>query len=189
MNTNALDKRLRALEDDFFRQVDLKLSEELRENTLRMKKRERLSNVMSIHDEATLDELIDYGINEETVAAVLLAPLVFVAWADGHVTDAERQTVIEIVSGYSHKDTAALVSVIEQWLDDKPSVELWDAWKSYIGTLRECSPGIATAMLSEKLLEHARRVAEASTSFLSFNRIAAEKQQALDQLRDVLENR
>lgn len=187
MNTNPLNKRLRALEDDFFRQVDLKLSEELRKNTVRAGKRERLSKLMSIHDEATLDELIDHGISEETVAAILLAPLVFVAWADGRVTDAERQTVIEIVSEYAQKDPAALVGVIEQWLDDRPSEELWDAWKSYIEALRERSSGTAMAMLSEKLLEHASRVAEASTSFLSFNRIAAEKQQALDQLRDALE--
>lgn len=189
MTTNALDNRLRALENDFFRQVDLKLSEQLRENTLRAGKRERLSKLMSIHDEATLDELIDHGISEETVAAILLAPLVFVAWADGHVTDAERQTVIEIVAAYSQKDTAKLVDVIEQWLDDKPSEELWNAWKSYIEALGECSSGVATAMLREKLLKHANRVAEASTSFLSFNRIAAEKRQALDQLRDALEVR
>ncbi|WP_146530234.1 hypothetical protein [Novipirellula artificiosorum] len=185
---NALDSRLRALEDEFFRQVDIKLCEQLREQILREGKREKLTKLVSIEDQSILDELIDYGINDETVAVLLLVPLVFVAWADGHVTDAERQTVIEIVMRYSPGDRKAYLCVIEQWLDRKPSEKLWDAWKAYVQAVRKRSSGTVAAILSEKLLEHAGRVAKASTSYLNLKRIAIEKQQALARLREALDD-
>ncbi len=188
MTTNALDSRLRALEDEFFYQVDLKLSEQLREKALREGKRKRLSELMRVHNDATLDELIDHGIDDQTITALLLVPLVFIAWADGYVTEAERKTVIDIISKYSQHDSDAVVCIIEPWLKRQPSESLWIAWQAYLEALRARSSGTATAMLGERLLEHAKRVAEASTSFLTLHRINPDKQRALDRLKDALES-
>ncbi len=187
MTTDALDSRLRALEDEFFYQVDLKLNADLREKSLREGKRERLSKVLKVQNEAALDDLIDHGIDEQTVAVLLLVPLAFVAWADGHVTEAERETVFGVISRYAKKDSAAFMRIMDPWLKSKPSDALWDAWQSYIKGLREQMSETAAAMAGEQLFEHARRVAEASTSFLSLHRIGADKQRALDKLRDALQ--
>lgn len=186
MTADALDSRLRALEDEFFYQVDLKLGEQMREKTLREGKRKRLSESIRVHDDASLDQLIDQGIDEQTVAVLLLVPLVFVAWADGHVTAAERKTVIDCVSQYAQDDEESFVGIIEPWLKQQPSEILWDAWRAYILALRERSSGTVVAMLGEKLMEHANLVAHASTSFLTVRRIGPEKQHALDRLRDTL---
>ncbi|KAA1261991.1 hypothetical protein LF1_45520 [Rubripirellula obstinata] len=186
MATDALDSRLRALEDEFFYQVDLKLGEQLREKTLREGKRKRLSEIIQVTDEASLDELIDQGIDEETVAVLLLVPLVFVAWADGRVTEAERSAVIECVSQYSQEHTDAFVQIVEPWLQKQPSETLWGAWGAYIQALRDKSSDTVATMLGEKIMEHANRIAKASTSFLSLHRIGPDKQHALNRLRDTL---
>ena len=186
MNTGALDTRLRAIEDEFFYQVDLKLSQAIRDKTVREEERARLSHLMCVHDAVTLDELIDHGINEETIAVMLLVPLVFVAWADGKVTDAERKRVVEIVSRYAHENSEASVGIIESWLKERPSESLWTAWAAYAEVLQQRSSPTASAMLADQLLTHAHSVAEVSTGFLSRLRIDPEKQQSLDRLRKAL---
>jgi len=188
MITNALDGRLRALEDEFFRQVDLKLAAQLRENILRDEARNRLASLVNIDDTDVLDELLKHGINDETVPVLLLVPLVFVAWSDGRITDAEKETVSRIVSRYLEKDSLKVMQLIDKWLDRKPSEKLWDAWKAYTRALQEQSSGTVWAILREKLLEHANRVAEASTNYLSFKRICAEKQKALARLEKALKD-
>ncbi|TWU42995.1 hypothetical protein Q31b_20290 [Novipirellula aureliae] len=188
MITNALDGRLRALEDEFFRQVDLKLCEQLREKVLRDEARSRLARLVNIDDTDVLDELLLHGINDQTVPVLLLVPLVFVAWSDGRITDAERGTVMSIVSRYLKDESPEVLKLIDNWLDRKPSEKLWDAWQAYIEALREQSSGTVWAILSETLIEHANRVAEASTSYLSFKRICAEKQEALARLSEALQD-
>ena len=189
MTTNALDERLRAIEDEFFYEVDLKLWKRLRENRLRDEKRQQLNKLMHVQDQAMLDELIEQGIDDESIAVLLFVPLAFIAWADGRVTDAERKTVIEIVSQYARENSDTFVAAVKKWLDRKPNDKLWDAWEAYVQVLREKSPGCVADMITDKLFDYAQRVAEVSHSFLSFNRINAEKQQALDRLQDALKVR
>lgn len=186
MTTNPLNERLRAIEDEFFHEVDLKLWEQLRQNRLRDEKRLQLNKLMHVEDQAMLDELIEQGIDDESVAVLLFVPLTFIAWADGRVTDAERKTVIEIVSAYARENSDTFVAAIKKWLDQKPDDRLWDAWQAYVQVLREQSPRCVADMITDKLFDYARRVAEVSHSFLSFSRINPEKQQALDRLQNAL---
>jgi hypothetical protein len=183
---DKLETRLRSLEEEIFYQVDLKLMEKLRTDTQQEEKRQQLSKLMHVEDKATLDELIEQGIDQNSVAALLLVPLAVVAWADGRITDEERSTVIDIAAKYAKEDSGPFIDVVKHWLKREPSEALWNAWLTYVRTLREQSLGPATEMLSEKLIDHARKVAEASHSFLSFKRINAEKQQALDRVCDAL---
>ena len=182
-----LESKLKSLEDEIFYQVDLKLWEQLRASRLHEEKRQLLSKLMNVQDQVMLDELIEQGIDHQTVAVLLMVPLAFIAWADGRVTETERTTVMEIASRYSREESPAFAKVVKQWLDREPSEALWNAWIAYIHTFREQSRGPATEMLAEKLMDHARSVAEASSNFLSFKRINPEKQQALNRLRDALQ--
>ena len=186
MSSDALDDRLRALEDEFFYEVDLKLWEDLRKNRVRDEKRQQLNKLMHVEDQVMLDELIEQGIDDESVAVLLFVPLAFIAWADGRVTDAERKTVIEIVTKYARENSNTYLPAIKKWLDRKPDEKLWDAWQAYVNVLREQSPRCVADMITDKLFDYAQRVAEVSHSFLSFNRINAEKQQALDRLENAL---
>tara|TARA_R110002072_G_scaffold284006_1_gene447806 strand:- start:25577 stop:26146 length:570 start_codon:yes stop_codon:yes gene_type:complete len=187
MSENALESRLRAVEDEFFYQVDLKLGEQLRQKVEREQKRERLSQHLTPRSDATLDELIERGIDEHTIATLLLVPLAFVAWADGKVTDAESDVIHAVAMQHIKDNDAASIELIESWLKNRPDEKLWAAWLNYVVALRERGLGTATAMLGQQLLADAKKVAEASNGFLSFGRIAAEKQCVLDDIRDALD--
>ncbi len=186
MTSDTLESKLRALEDEIFFKIDQKLWEKLREDSLREEKREQLRKLMHVEDEAMLDGLIEEGIDNEKIAVLWLVPLVVVAWSDGHVTDAERKTILEIASPYSERGSDEFIAVLKRWLRREPSPDLWVAWQTYLEALRQYSLGPATEMLADKLYEDANRVAHASNSFLSFGRVCKEKQEALDRLKKAL---
>ena len=187
MINTALEDKLRSLEDEIFYQVDRQLWEKLRQDKLRDEKRQQLGELMHVEDEAMLDGLIKQGIDNEKIAVLLMVPLVFVAWSDGRVTDAERKMILDITSHYTQGDADEMGKIIRQWLKRQPSEELWKAWQAYFVALPERASKPATAMLGEKLFEDATKVAHASDGFLSFGRLAPEKQQALDRLRAAIQ--
>lgn len=61
------------------------------------------------------------GIDRHTVRAVLLLPLVQVAWADGRVQPAERRLISEIAARYGLEPHEA--EVVQQWLARRPTAE------------------------------------------------------------------
>jgi hypothetical protein len=186
MTSDALDRRMRALEDEFFHRVDLKLMQKLHDDRVQEEKREQLKQLMQVTDEAILDELLAQGIDDKSVAVLLVVPLAYIAWADGHVTDSEHKMVFTIASEYATPGSDAWAKIVREWLRHEPSEKLWDAWHAYIEVLRERSPRLVSELLAETLLEHARCVAEVSDSFLSFRRHNSEKQAALEKLQDAL---
>lgn len=58
------------------------------------------------------------GIGPESLSAVMLLPLVQVAWADGRIQPAERLRIAEIARGYGLGGGAW-----ERWLTERPSEE------------------------------------------------------------------
>ncbi|MCB9686193.1 MAG: hypothetical protein H6738_22815 [Alphaproteobacteria bacterium] len=58
------------------------------------------------------------GIGPDTLSAVLLLPLVQVAWADGSVQAAERLRILEVARGYG-----LTAGPWEHWLAERPSDE------------------------------------------------------------------
>jgi hypothetical protein len=90
MTTGALDRRRKALEEDFFAKKNQQLLDKLKQTFDRDVTRESLRATTGITDAAVLDRLIALRVNGETMAAFALYPLVEVAWADGKL-DARRR--------------------------------------------------------------------------------------------------
>lgn len=86
----------RILIEAIFHEQDQKLRKAFRERMEKMERREQLTRVSGIRDEALLDRLIELDITAETLAALELVPLVFVAWADGGVQAEERKVIVAL---------------------------------------------------------------------------------------------
>ena len=93
-NPHILGDKVRSLEDEFFRKEDQRAMQQLRELREKAASREALTKVSGIKNEAILDKLIQLGIGAEVLAALALAPLVEVAWADGSLDERERQEIL-----------------------------------------------------------------------------------------------
>ena len=90
--------RGRSLEEEYFRKHDAKLIEKLRERGKVEEIVEVLAVKLQIDDPALLRRIMALGVTLDTGAAFLLAPLVQVAWAEGGVTDREREKVLRIAA-------------------------------------------------------------------------------------------
>jgi len=66
--------------------------------------------------------LAGLGLTKTTYRALMLLPLVYVAWADGHVQNVERDLILRFAKRSLHL-TAETMKVIEGWLETAPSTE------------------------------------------------------------------
>jgi uncharacterized membrane protein YebE (DUF533 family) len=66
--------------------------------------------------------LAGLGLTKSTYRALMLLPLVYVAWADGHVQHVERKLILRFAERSLHL-TPETMKVIERWLEKAPSLE------------------------------------------------------------------
>ena len=91
---DALAKRGRALEDDYFRKKDLELIEKIRQTAAVEQVRNDLGRKIGLDDRELLQELQDLGFTIDTVVLLPLVPILQVAWAEGGITTAERELIL-----------------------------------------------------------------------------------------------
>ena len=94
-NQHILGERGKALEDEFFRKEDARLTEKLRELKAKEATREELARISGIKNTAILDRLIQLGVHAETLVALSIVPLAEVAWADGAIDAKEEQAILD----------------------------------------------------------------------------------------------
>ena len=70
---------------------------------------------------ATAKHLRGLGFTDETLVLIRMVPLLAVAWADGHITDAEREAVISEARSFGIAPDSAADRQLEAWLTDAPS--------------------------------------------------------------------
>jgi hypothetical protein len=95
-----------------------------------------------VEDPALERNLAGLGLTRSTYRALMLLPLVYVAWADGSVQNVERELILKFAGQRLHL-TPETMKVIERWLEKAPS-------KEYIESGLQGLLGIA---LDESMLE------------------------------------
>ena len=181
------DSHRHSLLDAFFHKKDEELVKKLKEQVSHDQQITALQDVSGIHDHDVLEHLVKVGLTRDSVAALSLAPLVQVAWADGYPDLNERNAVMKAVHESGVKEGTPGHQVIEEWLHHKPDAGLWNDWTVYAKALSEKLPTDAKTNLRTGLVERARRVAEASCGMIHFKLgISAAEQKVLDGIQDAL---
>ncbi len=171
MTTDIFQVREKALEYEFFHKVDERLLQRLRQNMEFAKRRLALADATGIGDEAVLNELVELDISSETVFALSLFPLVWVAWADGRMDHRQRQAILDAAHSTGHERDTASHQLIETWLDHKPDAKLQTAWKDYVHFVCQSVSDATRQSLKEDVLGRARQVAEAVSFIYGFHRV------------------
>ncbi len=188
MSEKVLGDRRKALEEEFFQKENERLRTELREKQEREGARAALSEVSRIHDFATLDRLIELGVNADTFAALSLVPLVEVAWANGHVEPKEREALERAARDLGIDQRHPAFGLFDHWLVHRPDGAMLEAWTTYVEALCEDLTAAQIAGLKDDLLDRARGVAEAAGGFLGLgSRISAEEEKMLGILAHAFE--
>ncbi len=169
MTTEIFHIREQALEYEFFHRVDQELLEQLRRNMELVKRRKALADATGIDDESVLDELVELNISSETIFALSLFPLVWVAWADGHIDGRQRKAILDAAHSTGHERDTASHQLIESWLEHKPNAKLQTAWKDYVHFICQNTSESACRSLKNDILARTRHVAEAVSDIYGFH--------------------
>ena len=182
MATDIFKRRGNALEDEFFRKVDEKLSEELRQKWQHEKELESLKRETSIEDEAVLEELLSVDIHPGMIRALTLVPAIQVAWANGFVEKKERDAVLKAAHGCGITEDSATGTLLRSWLDDKPSPDLFKAWKDYVHAIHEILDIVSYRHLHQNAVETARKIAEAAGGILGIHSVSVAEERVIKEV-------
>jgi hypothetical protein len=117
--------RERAEEEAYFRQVDAKLIAKLRQSAEWSEIAHALAEKLHADEPALLERIRKLGVTLDTGSAFLLAPLVEVAWVDGDVSHAERDTILHIAKQRGVAPGSADHRQLLDWLAHRPSDEVF----------------------------------------------------------------
>jgi hypothetical protein len=165
--------------DAIFHAQDKPLRESLKKRLEKLERREQLTQVSGIRDEALLDRLLELGITAETLAALELVPLVFVAWADGTVQAEERSVIVELAKAAGIEPKDGRYPLLEHWLKRRPSADMLEAWKGYVQELRRKLDAQDAEALRHELLDRTAKVAQAAGGFLGFGDKTSQAERAM----------
>jgi hypothetical protein len=85
-----------------------------------------LADKLRVDDAELLSRVAALGLDAETGPAILLAPLVQVAWSDGSASEAEKAKVIELAESRGIDPGTPAHTKLESWLERRPADELFD---------------------------------------------------------------
>jgi hypothetical protein len=125
MTTDIFRDRERGEEDAYFRQQDARLIAKLRQKAQFSEIAHALAEKLHADEPALLERIQKLGVTLDTGSAFILAPLVEVAWIDGDVSHAERNTILHIAKQRGVAPGSADYHQLLDWLAHRPSDEVF----------------------------------------------------------------
>lgn len=162
MDKDSFKERARSLEEEYFRTQDAKLIEKLRERGKVEEIAEALAVKLQIDDPALLRRIMALGVTLDTGPAFLLAPLVQVAWAEGEVTDREREKVLRIATERGIDPSSPAYTQLQAWLRKRPADAIFDTAVEAIKTGLSVLTAAERADRIKRIVDACREVASAS---------------------------
>ena len=183
-----LDTDQRKLEDAFFSKQDAKLIEQLALMEKMKEGKETLRKVSGIKNDEVLEKLISLNVRPETLVSLGQVPLIEIAWADGEIDAKEREAMLKAVVDAGFEKDSINYAVIESWMAHRPPKELLTAWVHYTQGLCETLSEEEKNNFREKIIDRAKKIAEASGGFLGLgNKISEAEQKVIDILNSAFE--
>lgn len=180
---NAMARRGKALEDEYFHRKEKELIEKLRKRSAAEAQMKGLSEATGNPNEEILKTLQELGYTRGTVALLHLVPLLNVAWADGNVSRQEREMMLDAARLHGVAAGSAAYKQLIDWLDNRPSKEFFENTLRIVGDLLETTPRADGKFGSHGVLDDCARVAAASGGILGFgSKISAEEQALLQRI-------
>ena len=121
MAKDLFKDRERASEEEYARKRDAELIQKMREKAALEEVASALGKALQVENPELVRRVIELGIQPGTGAALLLAPLVQVAWAEGKVTDKEREVVFRLAASRGVEKESTSGAQLAAWLDRRPS--------------------------------------------------------------------
>ena len=177
-----LFERGKSLENQFFRDKDQHLLDRLRAEMEAEDAQKALCKASGIHDEAVIAELVENKVSAESLTSVSLIPLVAVAWADRTLEPAERRVILTAATSSGIEPGSVAYELVESWLQEQPSGELFESWKHYIAALKQTIDAASLMHLKASVMKRAQEVADSAGGLLGIGRVSQEEKKVLSEM-------
>lgn len=183
MSSNSPQKWFN-LEEQFYKQLDNQLLEQLREQEDLDQTTESIMKATGIVDKDVAAKMASLKIAPGTLAAFTLVPLVAVAWASDDVDDNERY-VIDQAAKSAGLDDASL-KMLAGWLSVRPGSELLDAWVAYSKSLCASLNESERIRLRDHVVGQSMAVAKSSGGVLGIGAVSPSEKAAIEKIKAAL---
>jgi tellurite resistance protein len=175
-------------EEKFFQQqeVELRKQTEYEQERAALATREAaaVKRVLGISDDALAARLVELGFGEQTVGIFPLLPLVYVAWADGEVTEAERRRILEAARARGADAQGEGYQYLRLLLETRPREDFFETCVETLRAIFQNMPAEDAAEGRQDLISLSLSVANASGGFLGLfgDKVNDEEKAMLDEL-------
>ena len=183
---DAFAERGRSLEEEYFHRKERELIEKMRVRAAADEQRRRLGQETGVGDDDVLRDLQELGYTPETVMLLHLVPLIQTAWAEGGVTQKERDLIVKAARSRGITAGSPADQQLGLWLAQRPSDELFEKTLRAIRTILQAQPEDARAASEKDLLALASAIATASGGIVGFRAVSDEERQILAHISEEL---
>src|SRR5687768_15976736 len=183
---DAFADRGRSLEEEYFHRKERELIDKMRVRAAADNERRRLGEMAGVADEEVLSDLQALGYTPETVMMLYLVPVIQIAWAEGGVSQKERDLIVKAARSRGITEGTPCDQQLHLWLSTRPSDEMFEKSLRAIRTLLQAQPADARDASEKDLLSLATAIASASGGIVGFGAVSAEERQLLSHINDEL---
>jgi hypothetical protein len=176
---DAIAKRGRSLEDDYFRKKDNELIERMRKAAAIEQARTDLGRSAGLDDPQLVQELQDLGFTPDTVVLLPLVPIVQMAWAEGGITKAERELIVRLARSRGIEAGSAADQKLTEWMTNHPAEAVFASARRLIRAMLDSGSAPAGDLKADDLVKYCEDIASASGGVLGIGRISAEERALL----------
>lgn len=184
---DAFAERGRTLEEDYFRRKEQEVIEKMRRSAQADTQRRLLGDKAGVADEEVLGDLQALGYTAETVMLLHLVPLIQMAWAEGSVSDQERDLIVQAARSRGVEAGSAADQQLGLWLSARPSDEFLETTLRAIRTILHARPADERAASGRDILSLATAIAAASGGILGFGAMSEDERKILARISQALD--
>jgi hypothetical protein len=156
----------RAQEDKYFLNREHELMEKLHRRFELETQLRQMAAEAHFANEALLRDLEQLGYTPATIPLLYLAPIVYVAWAEGFVTEGERERVLEVARERGIAADSPAFAQLVNWLDHRPSDELLEKSIGIVQAVMHAHPAVEEAAEKFEMIADINRVVDSSGDIL-----------------------
>ena len=176
---DALTKRGRALEDEYFRNKDRELIEKIRQAAATEQARQDLGRKAGLADPQDVQELQDLGFTPDTVGLLPLVPIIQMAWAEGGIAKAERELILRLARSRGIEAGSAADQRLTEWLTHQPAEAVFAGATRLIRAILDSGAAQTGNLNADDLVKYCEEIASASGGVFGIGRVSAEERALL----------
>jgi hypothetical protein len=184
---DAFGDRRRGLEEEYFHRKERELIEKMRRHAEQESTRRRLGEKAGVASEEILNDLEELGYTPETVMLLHLTPLIQTAWAEGGITERERELIIKAARSRGIDAGTAADAQLTTLLTDRPSEAYFEKTLRAIGAILQAQPPDVGQKTAHDLVSLSTAIAAVSGGIMGFHTVSDEERQILAHISEELE--